>query len=91
MRADDGKCDAEIRSTTEIAKETFQELQNILKDREMKMEKKVKIGQCYIHPVLTYRGECWNTAKKLADKSASSRNGVSKKDEESIEDRACGQ
>eukprot|EP00795_Rhopilema_esculentum_P000950 gene950-biopygen7395 len=51
---DDGKCDSEIKRRKGMAKDAFQKLGKILKDRKMSMDTKFRVLDCYVYSIITY-------------------------------------
>ena len=60
----DGKCDTEIKKRIAMAKDTFEKLSNIFKDRKLNI-KKNKLLKCYVHSVLLYGSECWTISPTI--------------------------
>eukprot|EP00795_Rhopilema_esculentum_P010625 gene10625-biopygen13131 len=51
---DDAKCDSEIKRRIGMAKDAFQKLGKILKDRKMSMDTKFRVLDCYVNSIITY-------------------------------------
>ncbi|XP_042870688.1 uncharacterized protein LOC122252328 [Penaeus japonicus] len=62
---DDGKCDREIKKRTGMAKDAFQKLGKILKDRKMPTDTKLRVLDCYVNSILTYGCECWTISTQM--------------------------
>ncbi|XP_069993113.1 uncharacterized protein [Penaeus vannamei] len=65
MVSDDGRCDTEIRKRIGIAKDTFQKLGTVFKDRRLGSETKVRVLDCYVNSVLLYGSECWTISAQM--------------------------
>ena len=62
---ENGKCDAEIKRRIGMAKDAFQKLGKVLKDRKMSMDTKMRILDCYVKSILTYGSECWTISTQM--------------------------
>ncbi|XP_042883267.1 uncharacterized protein LOC122260182 [Penaeus japonicus] len=62
---DDGKCDREIKKRIGMAKDAFQKLGKILKDRKMPTDTKLRVLDCYVNSILTYGCECWTISTQM--------------------------
>ena len=51
---DDARGEQEIKRRIALAKSTFSKLENILKNKKMKMKTKLRVLNCYVYPVLMY-------------------------------------
>ena len=56
---ENGKYDSEIKKRIGNAKDAFQKLGKIFKDRKMSIDTKMRVLDCYVKPILTYGSECW--------------------------------
>ncbi|XP_069972232.1 uncharacterized protein [Penaeus vannamei] len=65
MVSEDGRCDTEIRKRIGIAKDTFQKLGTVFKDRRLGSETKVRVLDCYVNSVLLYGSECWTISAQM--------------------------
>ena len=61
----DGKCDSEIKRRKGMAKDAFQKLGKILKDRKISMDTKMRVLDCYVNSILTYDSECWTISTQM--------------------------
>ena len=61
----DGNCDTEIKKRIAIAKDTFSKLSTVFKNRNISMETKLRVLQCYVWSTLLYGCECWTISKEL--------------------------
>lgn len=64
--SEDGRCDTEIRKHIGIAKDTFQKLGTVFKDRRLGSKTKVRVLDCYVNSVLLYGSECWTISAQMA-------------------------
>ena len=64
----DGRCDTEIKKRIGIAKDSFQKMGRILKDRKMNIRIKVRLLKCYVHSVFLYECECWTISPTMQKK-----------------------
>ena len=62
---EDGRCDSEIRRRIGIAKNAFQKLEKVLKDRRMTVETKGRALDCYVNSILLYGSECWTVSTQM--------------------------
>ena len=69
MITSDGKCITEIKIRIATAKDAFQKLSLILKNRNISMTTKFRVLKTYVWSTLTYGCECWaitsDTEKKI--------------------------
>ena len=65
---ENGKCDVEIKRRTGLAKVSFDQLGNILKNQKMPMPTRVGILQCYVTSTLLYGCECWTISAEIEKK-----------------------
>lgn len=65
---ENGKCDPEIRRRIALAKDAFQKLEHILRNRKLSMETKKRVLDCYVISILTYGCECWTISAQMEDK-----------------------
>ena len=56
---ENGKYDSEIKKRIGMAKDAFQKLGKIFKDRKMSIDTKMRVLDCYVKSILTYGSECW--------------------------------
>ncbi|MCH9665805.1 MAG: hypothetical protein K0U41_08180 [Gammaproteobacteria bacterium] len=68
MITEDGRCDTEIRRRIGIAKDSFQKLNKILKDRKLTMGTKIRVLDCYVLSILLYGSECWTISPPMKQK-----------------------
>ncbi|MGX9987587.1 reverse transcriptase domain-containing protein [Soonwooa purpurea] len=62
---EDGKCDAEIKTRIGLARNAFQKLSKILKDRKVSRTTKKRVLNCYVIPVLLYGSESWTISSRM--------------------------
>ena len=74
MITSDGKCITEIKKRIATAKDAFQKLSLILKNRNISMTTKFRVLKTYVWSTLTYGCECLN--KRHREENRSSRNVV---------------
>lgn len=55
----------EIRSSTEIAKDAFQMLRKVVKNRKTSLETKNRVLNCYLISVLPYVSEFWTIFSQM--------------------------
>ena len=65
----DGKCDREIMKRIGMAKSVFYCLSNVLLNRRLNVEIRMRILHCYVWSVLLYGSEVWTISKKMQDLS----------------------
>src|ERR1700730_10133936 len=63
-----GKCDPEIKRRIALAKDEFQRLEHILRNRKISMETKQRVLECYIISTLTYECECWTISAQMEER-----------------------
>ena len=68
MIISDGRCDNETKKRIGIAKDSFQKMGKILKDRKISMRKKVRLLKCYVHSILLFGCECWTLSPTMEKK-----------------------
>ena len=56
---EDGKCEKEVRRRIEIARAAFEGLKEVLTTRNIKINTRRKLEQCYIWSTLLYAAETW--------------------------------
>ena len=56
---EDARCEKEIKRRITIAKSAFSKLDKILRNVSLSMKTRLRVLNCYIHPVLTYGSEAW--------------------------------
>ena len=61
----DGRSDTEIKCRIGQSKKAFNNMKNIFKDRNISMELKLRLLQCYIEPILLYGSEAWTITKEM--------------------------
>ena len=59
------KCDEEIKRRIGMAKNAFQKLGKILRNRKVSIETKMRIINCYLVSILTYGSECWTISATM--------------------------
>jgi hypothetical protein len=64
---DDGRNEKEIRMRTGTAEEAFWKMKELMR-RDLNIEVKKKLIQCYIFPLLTYGCETWTMNRKIMKK-----------------------
>ena len=62
---EDGKCDAEIKRRIGLAKDAFQKLSKVLRDRKVSRTTKKRVLYCYVIPVLLYGSESWTISSRM--------------------------
>ena len=55
----DGRCKKEIKRRIGLAKNSFQQMASIFKDRQLSIALKVRLLKCYVWSVLLYGCESW--------------------------------
>ena len=63
-----GKCDPEIKRRIALAKDAFQRLEHILRNRKISMETKKRVLECYVISTLTYGCECWTISAQMEER-----------------------
>ena len=64
----DGKCITEIKKRIATAKDAFQKLSLILKNRNISMTTKFRVLKTYVWSTLTYGCECWTITRDIEKK-----------------------
>lgn len=57
-------CDEEVKLRIGMAKETFSRLKNLLLQRTLPLELRLRVVHCYVWPVLLYGSETWSLKVK---------------------------
>ena len=60
-----GKWDPEIKRRIALAKDAFQRLEHILRNRKISMETKKRVLACYVISMLPYGCECWTISAQM--------------------------
>jgi hypothetical protein len=68
MITDNGRCEQEIKRRIGMAKNTFNEMKNMLTSKQITNRLKMRLIKCYIYPILLYGSETWTTNKNLEDR-----------------------
>ena len=68
MITTDGKCITEIKKRIATAKDAFQKLSLILKNRNISMTTKFRVLKIYVWSTLTYGCECWTITSDIEKK-----------------------
>ena len=68
MITSDGKCITEIKKRIATAKDAFQKLSLILKNRNISMTTKFRVLKTYVWSTLTYGCECWTVTSDIEKK-----------------------
>ena len=68
MFTSDGKCITEIKKRIATAKDAFQKLSLILKNRNISMTTKFRVLKTYVWSTLTYGCECWTITSDIEKK-----------------------
>ena len=68
MITSDGKCITEIKKRIATAKDAFQKLSLILKNRNISMKTKFRVLKTYVWSTLTYGCECWTITSDIEKK-----------------------
>ena len=68
MITSDGKCITEIKKRIATAKDAFQKLSLILKNRNISMTTKFRVLKTYVWSTLTYGCECWTITSDIEKK-----------------------
>ena len=71
MITSDGKCITEIKKRIATAKDAFQKLSLILKNRNISMTTKFRVLKTYVWSTLTYGCECWTITSDIEKKKYS--------------------
>ena len=61
----DGRCVTEVKCRIAQAKRVFVELDNILKNKKMTIQTRLRVLKCYVHPILQYGCETWTLNAEL--------------------------
>ncbi len=61
----DGRCDTEIKKRIALAKDTFQKLEKVLKNRTLTIVTKKRVLNSYVLSVLLYGSECWTISSQM--------------------------
>ncbi|CAF3582803.1 unnamed protein product [Rotaria socialis] len=61
----DGRCDEEIKKRIALAKQAFQKMCPILKNRSISINTKTRVLKCYVWSILLYGSECWTINKEM--------------------------
>ena len=64
----DGRNDAEIKIRIGMAKDAFQKMEKVIKNKNITIETRNRILQCYVIPILTYGSECWTISPNMERK-----------------------
>ena len=64
----DARCDIEIKKRIAIAKEAFNRMNPILKNRNISMSTKMRTLKTYVWSVLLYGCECWTISANIKKK-----------------------
>ena len=64
----DGTNDAEIKIRIGMAKDAFQKMEKVIKNKNITIETRNRILQCYVIPILTYGSECWTISPNMERK-----------------------
>ena len=81
--------DAEIKIRIGMAKNAFQKMEKVIKNKNITIETRNRILQCYVIPILTYGSECWTIITKHGQKVGSHINVVSQKNATHILEGPC--
>ena len=46
-----------------MAKDAFQKMEKVIKNKNITIETRNRILQCYVIPILTYGSECWTISQ----------------------------
>ena len=68
MITEDGRTETEIKRRSEIAREKFSEMKNLLTSKRLSLGLRKKILSCYIYSVFMYGSETWTLTKTLEKK-----------------------
>src|SRR3984893_15745544 len=63
-----GKWDPEIKRRIALAKDAFQRLEHILRNRKISMETKKRVLECYVISTLIYGCECWTISAQMEER-----------------------
>ena len=61
----DGRCVTEVKCRIAQAKRVLVELDNILKNKKMSIQTRMRVLKCYVHPILQYGCETWTLSAEL--------------------------
>ena len=64
----DGRNDAEIKIRIGMVKDAFQKMEKVIKYKNITIETRNRILQCYVIPILTYGSECWTISPNMERK-----------------------
>lgn len=64
----DGRDEKEIRIRIAQAKDTFNKMKNILRNKNISFQTRFRVLRCYVYPVLMYNSETWTISKLMAEK-----------------------
>ena len=59
IRADDGRCDKEVKRRTAIALSNFINMKDVLATRKLKWDTRMRLVRCYILSTSLYDSETW--------------------------------
>ncbi|KAJ8032411.1 hypothetical protein HOLleu_25929 [Holothuria leucospilota] len=70
MITDDGPCEKEIRSRTEIARGSFIKLKDVLTSKKIKLSMRKRMVRCYTYVLSTlmYASETWTISRDAENK-----------------------
>ena len=51
-----------------MAKDAFQKMEKVIKNKNITIETRNRILQCYVIPILTYGSECWTISPNMERK-----------------------
>ena len=60
----DGTCTAEIKKRIAVAKDSFNKMRPIFKNRNLRLSTKIRVLKAYVWSVLLYGCECWKITKE---------------------------
>ena len=64
----DGRNDADIKTRIGMAKDAFQKMDKVIKNKNITIETRNRILQCYVIPILTSGSECWTISPNMERK-----------------------
>ena len=65
---EDGRTETEIKKRAGMAKEKFSEMKNLLTSRQLSLNLRKKMLNCYIYSIFMYGTETWTLTKALEKK-----------------------
>ena len=64
----DRRCTKEITKRIILAKDSFNKMSVIFKNRQLKLKTKLRLLECFVWPVLLYRCDAWTINKNMRER-----------------------